>query len=102
MIIPPPQPGQTHLHQLFTDPSQSYAREIANAGQARARVRTVLKANRKDAQAGASGDWTAALNVSSCAAGVRCWAGCGASGSAGWSARVGGERDRVGRTRDQA
>ena len=63
MILPPPQPGRVSLASLFTDPSQSYAREIDDASAARALVRSVLKANRKDALAAGTGDWTAALKV---------------------------------------
>ncbi|KAL8292697.1 hypothetical protein RQP46_001309 [Phenoliferia psychrophenolica] len=64
MILPPPQPGQTHLYQLFTDPSESYARDMHDAGAKRARLRTVLKQNSRDANSGGgTGDWTAAVKA---------------------------------------
>ncbi|KAK4701539.1 hypothetical protein P7C70_g4692, partial [Phenoliferia sp. Uapishka_3] len=63
MLILPPHPGPAHLDQLFIDPTQSYSAQISNAGSARARLRSVLKATRRDAQSPNGADWTNAFKV---------------------------------------
>lgn len=62
MLIPPPVPGSVSFHALLTDTS-GHTRDLNDANAARALVRTVLKATRKEGAAG-GGDWAAAAKVS--------------------------------------
>ncbi|BGP39989.1 hypothetical protein JCM10450v2_003969 [Rhodotorula kratochvilovae] len=58
MLLPPPLPGPVALAQLLADPSSSHTSHLTTADAARARVRTALKATRKDgAGDGRGADW---------------------------------------------
>ncbi|TNY20486.1 hypothetical protein DMC30DRAFT_249364 [Rhodotorula diobovata] len=58
MLLAPPLPAPVALTQLLADPSSSHTAHLTLADAARARVRTALKATRKDGQRdGRAADW---------------------------------------------
>ncbi|GAA6021459.1 hypothetical protein JCM10207_004742 [Rhodosporidiobolus poonsookiae] len=64
MILPPPVPAPVAFHSLLQDPTSSHTRNLTDANAARGRVRTVLKATKKDALAGGRGaDWAGAARA---------------------------------------
>lgn len=64
MLLPPPVPAGLAVPHLVTDPTSSHTRDLSDADAARGRVRTALKATRKEgAQAGQGADWAGAARV---------------------------------------
>ncbi|GAA5851574.1 hypothetical protein JCM5353_008966 [Sporobolomyces roseus] len=64
MILPPPVPAPLAFHQLLQDPTNSHTRDLADANATRARVRTVVRATKKDStKDGRSADWSGAARA---------------------------------------
>ncbi|GAA6022246.1 hypothetical protein JCM11491_001680 [Sporobolomyces phaffii] len=64
MIVSPPVPTPLGFHHLLQDPTNSHTRDLADANARRARVRTVLKAVKKDSvQDGRGADWAGAARA---------------------------------------
>ncbi|GAA5999029.1 uncharacterized protein JCM10292_003269 [Rhodotorula paludigena] len=64
MLLPPPVPAGFAVPHLVTDPTSSHTRDLSDADAARGRVRTALKATRKEgAQAGQGADWAGAARA---------------------------------------
>ncbi|BGP32012.1 hypothetical protein JCM10296v2_003791 [Rhodotorula toruloides] len=63
-MLPPLTPAPVALHQLLQDPSSSHTRDLTDANAARGRVRTALKATKKDGlQDGRGADWAGAARA---------------------------------------
>lgn len=63
-MLLPLTPAAVALHRLLHDPSSSHTRDLTDANAARGRVRTALKATRKDGlQDGRGADWAGAARV---------------------------------------
>lgn len=66
MILPALAPAPLAFHQLLQDPTNSHTRDLADANSTRARVRTVLRATKKDStKDGRGADWSGAARVRS-------------------------------------
>ncbi|GAA5943487.1 uncharacterized protein JCM15063_006488 [Sporobolomyces koalae] len=64
MIVSPPVPAAVAFHQLLQDPTNSHTRDLADANASRARVRTALRATKKNTTAdGRGADWAGAARA---------------------------------------
>ncbi|BGP16067.1 hypothetical protein JCM10213_006797 [Rhodosporidiobolus nylandii] len=64
MILPPPVPAAVAFHHLLQDPANTHSRDLTDGDAARGRVRTVLKASRKETLPdGRGADWAGAARA---------------------------------------
>ncbi|GAA5998717.1 hypothetical protein JCM5350_005398 [Sporobolomyces pararoseus] len=64
MILSPPVPSPLAFHQLLQDPTNSHTRDLADANASRSRVRTTLRATKKDSlKDGRGADWSGAARA---------------------------------------
>ncbi|GAA5959660.1 hypothetical protein JCM3765_007232 [Sporobolomyces pararoseus] len=64
MILSPPIPSPLAFHQLLQDPTNSHTRDLADANASRSRVRTTLRATKKDSiKDGRGADWSGAARA---------------------------------------